>query len=849
MTSIPSGLAVGLAPAPEAVAERTTAATPLTLVLVTLQLALLVVVARTFRLETPAFFQLMLLVLGGFVVHAVLPLRFRLPFFVLLSFGALALVLGRGAVVVVGAGVGLLGLCHLPVRWSYRAVAVVLAGVVLALLRSQVLPNGIAPKVWPVLGGLFMFRFAVYLHSLKHNEVPTAPWRSLAYLFMLPNPSFTLFPVVDYKTFTRQYYDADEGRLYRIGLKWMLRGMVQLVGYRLVYHYMVLDQSELVSLSDVVTYVVATYGLYLRVSGQFHLVVGILYLFGFRLPETHHRYYLSASFLDLWRRINIYWKDLMMKLVYYPSYFRFRQRGNTFALMAATAVVFLITWLLHSYQWYWLRGTFPLRGTDVAFWAFLGVAVAMLTLREARAPKQKSLQRKAGFSLVTGLKTAGFFLLMCALWSLWSSETLGEWIALWGPATHVDLKGVLLLGGIVVGFTLMGGWPWPSADLVRPGQPRLTGLEYARQLAPQTLMACGLLGLTMPWTRQRMGPEYNGVVMLVQDTRLNRRDRSLQQRGYYENLDVARFDTRAWDAGVEKPKDWLEFTDTQMYMARPDFMVGDNRPSTHVPSLKGKPATINSWGMRDQEYTLAKPAGTFRIALLGPSDVIGSGVADGETFEAVLERRLNAEIAGKRYRGFEILNFAIPAIGMLQQLFVLQERGLSFQPDLVIATAHAQDARVMELHLKKVVDSGYAVPYPFVRQILQDAGVQPGMEEGRFQQLMRPFRQELFDSTYAYLAAAARPTGRAPILLLLRPPTDDIEPMVETRDAAAKAGFDIIDLTRGVYPVAAEPGYMIAPWDYHPNAEAQKLIADHLYEALRQRESTLQLGFPGTPRP
>jgi hypothetical protein len=25
---------------------------------------------------------------------------------------------------------------------------------------------------------------------------------------------------------------------------------------------------------------------YLRVSGQFHLIVGMLYLFGFRLPQT-----------------------------------------------------------------------------------------------------------------------------------------------------------------------------------------------------------------------------------------------------------------------------------------------------------------------------------------------------------------------------------------------------------------------------------------------------------------------------------------------------------------------------------------------------------------------------------
>ncbi len=848
MTSIPSGLPVGAAAARAGADARATAVTPAALVLATAQLALLVLLVRIFRLESVSFYQVMQLMLVGFVVHALLPLRYRLPFFVLLSFGALYVVLNRDALWVIGLGLGLLGLCHLPFRWPVRLGAVLVAVALLALLRTQALANGIPPHVWPVLGGLFMFRLAVYLYNLKHNEVPTSPWRSLAYLFMLPNPSFTLFPVVDYKTFARQYYDADEGRMYRIGLKWMLRGMVQLLGYRLVYHFMVLDQSELGSLSEVVIYVVATYGLYLRVSGQFHLIIGALHLFGFRLPETHHQYYLSSSFLDLWRRINIYWKDFMMKLVYYPSFFRFRARGSTFALMAATAIVFVITWLLHSYQWFWLRGSFPLRFTDLVFWLMLGVAVAVLTLRESRAPKVKSLKRR-GWSLGTGLKTAGFFLLMCTLWSLWSSATFAEWLSIWRPALNVDLKGVLLLAGIIVGFTLVGGYPWGPADLVRPDQTRLGTLDYARSLAPQAAMACGLMALCLPATREAFGPEYNGVVALVQDTRLNRRDQQLEQRGYYENLDVARFDTRAWESRIQKPLDWVELKETEAFLPRRDFLMADNRPGVFLPKHKGKPLTMNRWGMRDQDYDQVKPASTYRIALLGPSDIMGSGVGDGETFEAVLERRLNLEVAGERYRRFEILNFGIPGIGVIQQLFVLEDRVMAFQPDLIVVSAHAQDARTVVLHLKRVVDSGFPIPYPFVQQVVEASGVTPGMGETEFQQRMRPHRQALFDSTYAHLARAAAATGHQPIVLLLRPPTDDVDPMDITRDAAARAGFDLIDLSRGVYPVLSEPGYRVAPWDYHPNAEAQKLTADRLYEELSRRDARLQLGFTRAPRP
>ena len=67
-------------------------------------------------------------------------------------------------------------------------------------------------------------------------------------------------------------------------------------------------------------------------STTFHMIVGLLHLFGFRLPETHKLYYLAHSFTELWRRINIYWTEFMMKAVFYPTYFRVKQRGPKPAL-------------------------------------------------------------------------------------------------------------------------------------------------------------------------------------------------------------------------------------------------------------------------------------------------------------------------------------------------------------------------------------------------------------------------------------------------------------------------------------------------------------------------------------
>ena len=123
-------------------------------------------------------------------------------------------------------------------------------------------------------------------------------------------------------------------------------------------------------------YLVCNYLLYLRVSGQFHMACGMLHLFGFQLPETHHHYLLATSFTDYWRRINIYWKDFMVRIFFNPVVFRLKRWPQPAALAAATAVVFLATWLLHAYQSYWLRGAgasacpTPCSGASWACWCW-----------------------------------------------------------------------------------------------------------------------------------------------------------------------------------------------------------------------------------------------------------------------------------------------------------------------------------------------------------------------------------------------------------------------------------------------------------------------------------------------
>src|SRR4029077_5702310 len=135
------------------------------------------------------------------------------------------------------------------------------------------------------------------------------------------------------------------------------------------YHYLLIHPLEVTDLFGVTRFAVATLFLYLRVSGQFHIIIGLLHLFGFNLPETHHLYLLASSFTDFWRRINIYWKDFITKLFFNPAFFALRGLGTLPAIALATLAAFFATWVLHSWQWFWFRGSFLVSRADIVFWS------------------------------------------------------------------------------------------------------------------------------------------------------------------------------------------------------------------------------------------------------------------------------------------------------------------------------------------------------------------------------------------------------------------------------------------------------------------------------------------------
>lgn len=118
---------------------------------------------------------------------------------------------------------------------------------------------------------------------------------------------------------------------------------------------------------------------------------------------------------------------------------------------------------------------------------------------------------------------------------------------------------------------------------------------------------------------------------------------------------------------------------------------------------------INSAGLRDREHTLAKPANTFRIALVGDSYPEAFAVSLEEAFWFVMRDKLQEcdAAAGKR---IEVINFGVSGYGTAQELLTVKEKVWQYSPDLVmLAVTTNNDISDNVRELKRVEDIPYFV--------------------------------------------------------------------------------------------------------------------------------------------
>jgi D-alanyl-lipoteichoic acid acyltransferase DltB (MBOAT superfamily) len=693
-------------------------------------------------------------------------------------------------------------------------------------------------SVVPIVASMFMFRMVLYLYDYRHERTPATIWERLSYFFMLPNACFPMFPVVDYATFRRTYFNDDEWKIYQQGLSWMCRGVVHLLLYRIVYHHFTPNLMDIEDLGGMAQFMVTSYLLYLRISGLFHLIVGLLCLFGFNLPETHKKYFLSASFNDFWRRINIYWKDFMMKMLYYPLFMKLRARGMTFAIVVATFATLVVSWLLHSYQWFWLRGTYPITMQDGVFWCTLGALVAVNSVIEARSGRRRAV----GWSLPRAIRRSaqilGMFVLMCFLWSFWTAPSADVWLSIVKRGfTNVGADGpvLLLAGGLLVSFGVL---------MQYAGHRESSGLARLKCIEPHWIVAITAIPIVLvalPPVHERLG--ISRLVFSITGDQLNRRDRDQMTKGYYEDLlDKDTFTSPLWSVQGEKPRDWPAIVRSDAVQYVNDLRVYALIPGT-TTTFHRTPFVVNSHGMRDDEYPVQKPPDTYRLAMLGASITMGSGVPHADTYEQVVEQRLTGS-PPQGYRRVELLNFSIGGHSIVQHLHQLN-LALSFSPGAAVHVATPNEFQFLSQRLRDILKRDIPLEYGFLRELAARVDVHPEMTDFEVESLLEPHLENILARSYEEFVQRCRSAGVIPIWLFVpRSVTNDpsaaITPTI--RRLAEQSGFLMISL-ENAYGDSVLEDLHVAPWDSHPNRRGHAMLAEELLAKLREAAPSLGWHF------
>jgi hypothetical protein len=276
-------------------------------------------------------------------------------------------------------------------------------------------------------------------------------------------------------------------------------------------------------------------------------------------------------------------------------------------------------------------------------------------------------------------------------------------------------------------------------------------------------------------------------------------------------------------------------------------IVYELRPNLNT-LYKGMPFRTNSVGIRDQEYALVKPASTFRIAVLGSSWEMGSGVTIEDTWHTQLEDILNHQGDGRHY---EVLNFGVDQYGFGEIIATLEHKVHTYSPDLVLVAltyftpvllwsdppevykAYPRRNPFFELHSLRVVDKRQKLGLYPPDNTMRKRATADGMLTQRKKAAERFLTYADIHNTPVVVLKLAYQAGWS-----RNPDVGDSE----FRDRPDLHYFDVTEQIRGsgYKPKALR----VSEWDGHPNALAHKLMADAIYGDLTTKGLLPDSGKP-----
>ncbi len=288
---------------------------------------------------------------------------------------------------------------------------------------------------------------------------------------------------------------------------------------------------------------------------------------------------------------------------------------------------------------------------------------------------------------------------------------------------------------------------------------------------------------------------------------------------------------------------------SKLFAINPREMAALRKPNTRG-LLYGKLYSTNSYGFRGKEPLAPKPEGTFRIAVVGDSLTMGSGVADDDTYSSVLEEQLNSTHADRR---FEVLNMGLnglPINTIVARRVLRQAPPLA--PDMIVYGYTLNDieelpgyrgkedrapglrgsAPLLGSELLGSIHRGFyywrelLLPYPgsYVHELdenyLRNDAVLEGLKS--YLEMLSGFGRSRGLCTVVFIHTRMHSLGR-------------LHPFHRHYETVARAATE-----SGLYVVESFPYFegldaevlKVAPNDAHPNERGHELLAEALFDGL-----------------
>ncbi len=260
---------------------------------------------------------------------------------------------------------------------------------------------------------------------------------------------------------------------------------------------------------------------------------------------------------------------------------------------------------------------------------------------------------------------------------------------------------------------------------------------------------------------------------------------------------------------------------------------------------------LNTDKMRDREFSVLKPKNTIRIAGLGDSFTFGSGIKNvNDTFLKLIEKKLNSQ-EGRNVQ-YEVLNFGIAGRDTEDELNILKEKALKYDPDIIIISYVLNDFKNVDSEVKvskKYVEIvpfaslwlrnllySYAIAEMKLNKIMEKVGLKITPEDVTRREFESEINKKYNAALFDEIGKIARERDRKvvvvifPLLYQLKDYRfSEIHEFV--RSASEKNGFFVIDLYT-TYKEYEESEIIVNKYDTHPNELGHSIAADGIFESL-----------------